>query len=371
MPTAVIIGAGIGGLTAGIALGRRGWTVTVYERAPELRPVGSGLAIAANALKALDVLDLGDRVRELSRVQGMAALRTARGRYLSHIPEERISARYGDSVVLLKRAALQDLLVNALPPGVLHLGTEARLMDADRGLVEASGETLEADLVVAADGIGSPARAALFPSHPEPVYAGFTAWRALVSAPGRFEATETWGEGSAFGVMPMADDTVYLYATATVPLGTIYPDDRAELLRRFAHWHTPIPHLLSLLDPAHVIRNDVHHLTPPLPTVHRGRTVLLGDAAHPMTPNLGQGACQAIEDALVLAHIPDPATYTATRLPRTTKIASRSASVARAVSLTSPWATTLRDTAMRLTSCLPMGLFLRSLDDPLGWTPPQ
>ncbi|MEV7010484.1 FAD-dependent oxidoreductase [Streptosporangium sp. NPDC051022] len=375
MARAVVIGAGIGGLTAAVALQRRGWDVTVCERAPSLEPVGSGLAVAANALKALDTLGIGDEIRGLSAVQGEAGIRRPDGRWLMKTTEEATSARYGDSVVLLRRADLVDALSARLAPGTVRLNTEVRGADPGSGRVTTGDGDLEADLVVAADGIHSPTRAALFPDHPGPRYSGVTSWRVLVpggGVPG--QTSESWGAGRVFGVMPLAGGLAYCYGTDTVPAGGGEGDQRAELLRLFGGWHSPIPELLAAASPADVLRNDVHHLATPLPAMHRGRIALLGDAAHAMTPNMGQGACQAIEDAVVLAHLADRrdglAAYTAARLARTTRIVARSASICRTTRLRAPLAVRLRDTMMTLAWRLAPKRVTGAMDEVLGWTPP-
>ncbi|MFJ2033232.1 FAD-dependent oxidoreductase [Streptosporangium sp. NPDC087985] len=379
MAHAVVVGAGIGGLAAAVALRRRGWDVTVFERAPSLEPVGSGLAIAANALKALDTIGVGDGIRRLSAIQGEAGVRRADGRWLVKTTEEAASAEYGDSVVVLRRAELIDALQARLAPGTVRLGTTVKRVDPDSGRVtiEAGGAPIEvaADLVVAADGIHSPTRAALFPGHPGPRYSGVTAWRLFIpggGVPGR--NFESWGDGKVFGVMPLADGVAYCYATDTVPAGGGGGDQRAELLRLFGRWHAPIPELLAAASPENVLRNDVFHLPTPLPAMHRGRVALLGDAAHAMTPNMGQGACQAIEDAVVLAHVAGEgaglAGYTTARLERTSTIVARSASICRATRLRNPLAVRLRDTAMALAWRLAPGRVTGVMDEVLGWTPP-
>ncbi|GAA3111962.1 FAD-dependent oxidoreductase [Streptosporangium carneum] len=375
MARAVVIGAGIGGLTAAVALQRRGWDVTVCERASSLEPVGSGLAVAANALKALDTIGVGDEIRKLSAVQGEGGIRRSDGRWLMRTTAEAASARYGDSVVLLRRADLVDALSARLEPGTVRLGAAVSRADPGSGLVTTDAGELEADLVVAADGIHSPTRAALFPGHPGPRYAGITSWRVLVPGGGLpGQTSESWGAGQVFGVMPLAGGLAYCYGTDTVPAGGGGGDQRAELLRLFGGWHSPIPELLAAASPDAVLRNDVHHLVEPLPAMHRGRVALLGDAAHPMTPNMGQGACQAIEDAVVLAHVASEGTglaaYTSARLARTARITARSASICRATRLRAPLAVRLRDTMMTLAGRLAPGRVTRAMDEVLGWTPP-
>lgn len=188
------------------------------------------------------------------------------------------------------------------------------------------------------------------------------------------------GAGERFGVTPLADGRYYLYATAVVPAGTRPADPRAELSRRFGSWHDPIPALLDRVggfDPADVLQNDLYDLAAPLPRLHHGRIAWLGDAAHAMAPNLGQGGCQAIEDAVVLAHLLPAgdtgdsadsgdtvpaalAAYTAARRDRTDAVRLRARRVGRLGALRNPFAATARDLAVR---AIPTRLALRGMDD--------
>ncbi len=375
MPHAVVAGAGIGGLAAGVALERAGWTVTVCERAARLEPVGSGLAIAPNALRALDTLDLGADVRRLSAMRGEGGLRRPDGRWLSRTSAGAARERFGDDTVLMLRSALVDLLAARLTPDSLRLGTTVRSADPATGTVTTSAGDLDADLVVAADGVRSPLRAALFPGHPGPVYAGETTWRLVVPRPdGPFPLSETWGRGRLFGITALAGDLMYCYAAAPALSGATAGDEKAELLRLFGSWHDPIPRLIAAVEPKDVIRTDLYCLDTPPPAFHQGRVALLGDAAHAMTPNLGQGACQAIEDAVVLAHSVTkggglPA-YSAARLARTWSVVERSRRIGRLSRWSNPVAVAAREALLRLSGLLGPNVALRQFDDIFGWRPP-
>jgi 2-polyprenyl-6-methoxyphenol hydroxylase-like FAD-dependent oxidoreductase len=378
---AVVAGAGIGGLTAAAALGRRGWDVTVLERARALEPVGAGLGLAPNALHALDAIGLGADVRRLSAVQGQGqgGLRRPDGRWLIRTDLGAIAARFGDPQLMVLRADLVGLLAASLPAGALRTGVTVTSVDAgDPGrparVVTSAGD-LDAHLVVAADGIGSVIRATLFPDHPGPRYSGFTAWRFVAPGPASsVEPAETWGTGAVFGTFPLTGGSVYCYASAAAPPGARHDDETAELKRRFGGWHDPIPGLIGSVSPASVLHDDVYWIAEPLPAYHRGRVAVLGDAAHAMTPHLGQGACQAIEDAVVLASVAGTeaglAAYTAARMRRTRMVADGSYRASRLTGMTSRPAIVLRNSGVRLAGQLAPGLMIRRLDRIASWTPP-
>ncbi|MCT7357180.1 FAD-dependent monooxygenase, partial [Streptomyces sp. 15-116A] len=289
--------------------------------------------------------------------------------------------RFGGPLVLLHRATLIDHLAAQLPPDAVRTSAAAHVVDpgvpgdpARPARVGTPDGELEADLVVAADGIRSAVRRGLFPEHPGTVYSGMTTWRIVIPLPGiEFASHETWGRGRIWGTHPLKDGRIYAYAAALAPAGDAAPgDERAELLRRYGDWHDPIPAVLAAARPEDVLRHDVHHITEPLPAYHRGRVALVGDAAHAMPPTLGQGGNQAIEDAITLAHFADdlPA-YSAARLPRTTAIARQAVRVARLNMMSNRLGIAVRDNALALLSKAGPALFLRSFDGIADWRPPQ
>ncbi|RDD90703.1 FAD-dependent monooxygenase [Streptomyces parvulus] len=374
---AVLIGGGIGGLTAAAALHRAGLSVTVLERAGSLRPLGAAISLSPNALRALDVIGLGDEIRDLAAWHGDGGLRTPGGRWLSRSSAQAAEARFGGPLVLLHRATLIASLSERLSADTVRTGADAVLADAgddDRpARVRTADGEWEADLVVAADGIHSAVRRTLFPDHPGTVYSGFTTWRLVIPLPGPgFASHETWGRGRLWGTHPLKGGQAYAYAAAVAPAGGHAEDERVELLHRYGDWHDPIPAVLAAAGPEDVLRHDVHHIARPLPAYHRGRVALLGDAAHAMPPNLGQGGNQAIEDAVVLAHHHrDPAAYTAARQPRADAVARRAVRAARLNLMTNRAGIAARDAALLALSKAAPGLFLRGFDGIADWRPPQ
>lgn len=377
---ATVVGGGIGGLAAAIALHRRGWRVEVLERAPAFTEIGAGISLWPNALHALEALGLAGTVRARGAVEAAGGVRDRHGRWLSRTDNAELTRRFGHPLVVLHRADLLRALTDALPADSLRPGSEVSAVrdDGRSVIVEHHGGESRADLVIGADGLRSVVRGALWPAAPGPRYAGYTAWRMVTEplADPPAEGAATWGRGERFGYTALPGGRMYCFATASLPPGSASGrSEHAELLRRFGSWPDPVPALLAAVPADTVLRHDLYDL-PPLPSFAHGRVGLLGDAAHAMTPNLGQGACQALEDAVTLAHCLDGTpditaaltSYDLQRRPRTQDVARRSARLGTIGQLAWPPAVLLRDTAARLT---PTRATLRSMTPVLGWTPPD
>lgn len=376
---ATIVGGGIGGLAAAIALHRRGWRVEVLERAPEFAEIGAGISLWPNALRALEALGLADAVRALGAVEAAGGVRDRRGRWLSRTDNAELARRFGHPLTVLHRADLLRALTQALPADSLRPGSEVSAVhdDGHRPVVDHGGGQSRPDLVIGADGLRSVVRRALWPDAADPRYAGYTAWRMVTEplAQPPSEGAATWGRGERFGYTALPGGRMYCFATASLPAGAASASEYAELLRRFGSWPDPVPALLAAVPADAVLRHDLYDL-PPLPSFVHGRVALLGDAAHAMTPNLGQGACQALEDAVTLAHCLDSTpdvtaalrSYDLLRRPRTQAITRRSARLGVLGQLSWRPAVLLRDTAARLT---PTRATLRSMTPVLGWAAPD
>jgi len=286
---AAVIGAGIGGLAAAIALRQAGWEPTVHEAAEELRPLGAGLSIWPNGVRALRELGLGEFAESSPRTGG--ALRRADGSVLSEYDPATIEERYGAPLVGVHRADLHEALVAELGADRLRLGSRLEALDGDE-LRFADGSTANADLVVGADGIGSTVRAALL-GDGEPRDSGAIAFRGVARVDGDLPVGEWWAAGADAGLLRLGDGRVYWY------LAQHGEEDRAALPGLAARFG---PEVQAVVDATPEEAVLLHRLfdRDPIEGWSRGRTTLLGDAAHPMLPFLGQGACSALEDAVAL-----------------------------------------------------------------------
>jgi 2-polyprenyl-6-methoxyphenol hydroxylase-like FAD-dependent oxidoreductase len=376
---AIIVGGGIGGLTAAHALERTGWRVDVYERAPEVGPVGAGVGIAPNAVKALAHLGLDVDLRKHGHRQEGLEIRTRAGRRLAHLPGAGIEGRYGAPFYALHRAELHRLLLRRLTSVNLHTGHRATDVTTDTVTFQTSAGSVaaSADLIVVADGVHSHLRAALFPGYPGPDYAGYTVWRGLAPARGLdvpAVLSETWGRGARFGIAVLSEDLIYWFACENMPENA-QPEHRLDLLaRRFRRWHRPVPQLIAATSEDTLLRHDVYYLRAPLPAFVHGRVALLGDAAHAVTPDIGQGACLAIEDAVVLASTVDEygiddglRAYDMIRRPRTEAMARFSGRLATVLQTSNPLAIGIRD-AIALAA--PTPLLIRAAGAAFAWVPP-
>lgn len=355
----IVVGGGIGGLTTAIALAQRGHSVDVLERAGELRALGAGLTLQINAVKALSRLGIMQAVMSAGQVMKHASLLTWTGDVISQTDLERLATSIGAPSVGIHRAALQQTLVEALGTARLHLGVEVRGFVQDEKsatLILGDGSKRSADVVIGADGIHSALRAQLHGKR-EPEYAGYTCWRGVCENTGIIEPTrvsESWGDAQRFGLVPIGQGRLYWFAVADAPPGHHDgPDVKAELHERFAGWHSEVGRTIEATPASSIMRNDIADRK----TLHpwgQGRVTLLGDAAHPMTPNLGQGACMAIEDAVVLAgalhELPDPEAalrlYEARRQERTDTVVNTARRFGRLGQWSSSLGRAIRDTML-------------------------
>lgn len=305
-PKIAIIGGGIGGLTAAAALARRGLDAEIYEQAPALEEVGAGVGLWPNALRALEPIGLAGKVGQLAESIARQGLKRPDGTWLMYFPTELMNKRWGAGFTVVHRAELQSLLAAQLDAATIHLGARCTGFQDTGKAVTASfedGREVKADVLVGADGVHSVVRTALFgPARLR--YRGYSVVRSLTpsgSVPPLSEGIETWGRGARFGLAPASGDRVIWYAMWNTPAGGDHDGDTAARLRTlFGVWHDPIPAVIEATPESAIVRNDIYDRWPTR-TWTRGLVALIGDAIHPMTPDLAQGACQAIVDATTLA----------------------------------------------------------------------
>ena len=305
---AIVIGSGIGGLSCALGLRKVGIEVTVYERAPEIREVGAGIMLWANALRALTALDAWHNVCSVvmpTKQMHLAADRGHRVQFTASSEEMEKQIDFCPAVGFAHRAELVGCLASLLPAGTIRCGFECLSADEHDNGVKVNfgnGHSDQADIVVGADGINSRIRRYLFGSD-KPRYAGYTCWRGIGPRPKEFAPGEVrlWtGPGSQVGLNSMLGDRVYWFATKNALAGEHSENEHETVQRMFSNWASPLPELLASTEPSKVIRGDIIDRAPNRPWV-KGRCVLIGDAAHSTTPNFGQGGGMAIEDAVVLA----------------------------------------------------------------------
>ncbi len=358
----VIAGGGIGGLTTAIALSRKGFRVTVLEKASELRPVGAGIVLAVNALAVFRRIGIADELISAGAPLTEGIMGDFRKGVLAKTPLAEFSRAAGVPMVAYHRAELHDALRRCLAPESLRLGSGVSGFEQDGQRVHVileDGGIVEGDVLVAADGLHSVVRKALI--RDGTVYSGQTSWRGVTRAespiaPGL--STELWGPGRRFGYVALTGGRVYWFAVADAPAGGIDPEGGAleSLKRTYADWPLNVPAVLEATPASAVLRTDIQDRNP-VDHWGQGRITLLGDAAHPMTPNLGQGAGQAIEDALVLSEelsaTQDPLTalrrYEARRIPRTTRLVLASRKFGAVAHWSNPVARAVRNAALKLT----------------------
>jgi salicylate hydroxylase len=307
-----IIGGGIGGLTAAQALLRRGFEVAVFESQPELKEIGAGVALGPNAMKALRAIGLEQPVRAIGWEAEAHALRnwkTARAITLTANGIQ--TERYGAAPCFAHRADLLDALAGELPAEIVTLGARCVSVDGDGEVASArfkDGSEIEADVVIGADGIHSAVRTSLF-GEDAPRFTGKICYRSVIAVdavPGGPPPPEnvTWlgphgaivvyrvRRGELINVVSHYDDETFKHES------WITECDRAEVIERYAGWHESLVRLFSASE---LWYKWALYDRDPIPRWTRGRASVLGDAAHPMLPYLGQGAGQTMEDSCVLA----------------------------------------------------------------------
>lgn len=336
----IIVGAGMGGLTAALAMQQLGYDVEIYDRAQRLEQAGAAISLWSNGVKVLNRLGLGREIAAIGgRMEGMTYRRST-GELLTDFCFEPLVRRVGQRPYPVSRADLQQMLLAAVGPERVRLGHTCVGVEEDDQAATAvfeGGHRATGDLVVGADGTHSTIRDHVLGRATRRRYAGYVNWNGLVPADPAFGPEGRWvvhvGAGQRASVMPVGDRRLYFFFDVPLPLGLDGRRERyrEELSRHFDGWAPPVRALIERLDPERTNRIEIHDIEP-LPRLVRGRLALLGDAAHSTTPDLGQGGCQAMEDAWVLGNVlcttnrsvPDALSrYEAARLSRTAGVVLR------------------------------------------------
>jgi len=357
----LIVGAGIGGLVFARALERQGLEARVFERARAFAPVGAGILVQTAALLALRTVDLEQAVLAGGREVVLGLGLTSNGKKLQSTRMDFLKNELGAGVVAIHRARLHEIFASALERTTVTLGKDCVGFDDDGAGVTlhfSDGSSERGALLVGADGLRSAVRRGLRGDEPLR-YAGYTSWRGIApSVPGAGDGrvAELWGRGLRFGYAALGPNEIYWFAVANAKEGERDDDAHQAVVERFFDFAAPVPALIEATPKQRVFRTDIHD-RPPVASWSRGRVTLLGDAAHPTTPNLGQGGCMAIEDAVTLArclvtndtHEAAFSAYERLRVARTSRIVEASYSFGRIAQLDGAVSTALRNFAMRLT----------------------
>jgi 2-polyprenyl-6-methoxyphenol hydroxylase-like FAD-dependent oxidoreductase len=348
-------------LASAISLTQAGWDVDVFERKEEFTEIGAGLTLWPNALAAMDALGVGAEARAEAVSGYEGGSMTNDGRWLVRISSEDLAKHYGQ-IVILPRPDLLSLLLTKVPERSLHPSTPVESVTADGTVTTSKGEH-RADLVVAADGVRSSVRQQLWPKAAPPRYSGFAAKRFITHVLDEPLPNGVWvcGPRRSFGYTPLPGGRAYGWAIERAE-----PRGESKDLSEYASWRDPIPRLVANVNEDGVLRHDMYDV-PKLRSYVAGRVVLVGDAAHAMQPSFGQGACQALEDAVTLPRCADDLRlYDRKRRRRTQRIVRMSDWTMKSVHFTSPVSVFARDAFFRIT---PGPVMLRAMGADWSWRP--
>ncbi|SMC65444.1 FAD-dependent monooxygenase [Moheibacter sediminis] len=299
-----IIGAGIGGLTVGIMLKKQGFEVEIYEAADSVRGIGAGIGLASNAIKALEYLGLDKEVISISNHLRDFTICDEKGKTILAADTERIKKNYDTDNYAIHRADLHQFLSTKISSEKIHLNKKLKnfIQNKDEIKLEFEDGTKQSvDFLIGADGVNSKVRQLLIPNS-EPRFAGYWCWRATVdhNFEGLHKSTEVWGKNGRFGITPLKGNRIYWYACINSDMTDDVKNYKLDNLKKsFKDYFPFLKEVLNLTKEENLISTPIVDLAP-IPQYSFGNVLLMGDAAHATTPNMGQGACMALEDVAVL-----------------------------------------------------------------------
>lgn len=306
----VIIGAGMGGLTTGIALKKFGHQVRIFEQTEKILPVGAAISLWSNGVKCLNYLGLTEKIAKLGgQMDDLAYVDGLTGDVMTQFSLRPLIEEVGQRPYPVARADLQSMLMDEFGRDQIYLGKKMVNLEDKADFVEvhfADGSSTQADLLIGADGTHSMTRAYVLGQQVQRRYAGYVNWNGLVEISEDLAPAQQWttyvGEGKRASLMPVADGRFYFFLDVPLPAGLENNRDEYKKLLKlyFADWCQPVQQLIERLDPQKTNRVEIHDIEP-FSQFYKGRVVILGDAAHSTTPDIGQGGCQAMEDAIYLA----------------------------------------------------------------------
>ncbi|RZG83763.1 FAD-dependent urate hydroxylase HpxO [Acinetobacter pittii] len=306
----VIIGAGMGGLTTGIALKKFGHQVRIFEQTEKILPVGAAISLWSNGVKCLNYLGLTDKIAKLGgQMDDLAYVDGLTGDVMTQFSLLPLIEEVGQRPYPVARADLQNMLMDEFGRDQIYLGKKMVSLEDKADYVEvhfADGSSTQADLLIGADGTHSLTRTYVLGLQIQRRYAGYVNWNGLVEISEELAPAQQWttyvGEGKRASLMPVADGKFYFFLDVPLPAGLDNNrDEYKKLLKQyFVDWCQPVQQLIERLDPQKTNRVEIHDIEP-FTQFYKGRVVILGDAAHSTTPDIGQGGCQAMEDAIYLA----------------------------------------------------------------------
>ncbi|AZP27728.1 MULTISPECIES: FAD-dependent urate hydroxylase HpxO [Acinetobacter] len=306
----VIIGAGMGGLTTGIALKKFGHQVRIFEQTEKILPVGAAISLWSNGVKCLNYLGLTDKIAKLGgQMDDLAYVDGLTGDVMTQFSLLPLIEEVGQRPYPVARADLQNMLMDEFGRDQIYLGKKMVSLEDKTDSVEvhfADGSSTQADLLIGADGTHSLTRTYVLGQQVQRRYAGYVNWNGLVEISEDLAPAQQWttyvGEGKRASLMPVADGKFYFFLDVPLPAGLDNNrDEYKKILKQyFVDWCQPVQQLIERLDPQKTNRVEIHDIEP-FTQFYKGRVVILGDAAHSTTPDIGQGGCQAMEDAIYLA----------------------------------------------------------------------